>query len=50
MQRIGQSENYETYECNLPAFKEEGIVEYYFDFKNYGSYNKLFEKKVKIII
>ncbi len=49
MQRIHKSDKYETYECTLPAFKVEGYVEYYFDFTNYGSYNKLFEKKVKII-
>jgi len=49
MQRIDQSESFETYECNLPAFNEEGFVEYYFDFTNHGSYNKIFEEKVKII-
>jgi hypothetical protein len=50
MQPIRKSEKYKIFECNLPAFKEEGFVEYYFDFTKYSSYNKIFEKKVKIIL
>ena len=50
MQRISKSKNNETYECLLPAFDEEGFVDYYFDHTCYQSYNKHFEKTVKIVL